>query len=108
MTLIERHGHNENGSEVVTICGEKTLIHDYDWYMERAIRNLTAVACNKAGEVKFKSVDYRFVRRFRDAIRENYNHGHNLPDEEFRMLTEIKIFIATIERIEARQMQGLG
>ena len=97
--LIERLGKEESGSQLVSICGKRTEIYFYDWYIEHALNELK-FAVDAAGILKFKSVNYEFVARFRHAIRENYNHSHNLPDSGFKRLHEIKCFISIVERIE--------
>jgi hypothetical protein len=99
LKLIERLGVEEGGSQSVRICGRRTEIYFYDWYIEHALHELQ-FAVDAHGIVKFKSVDYDFVVRFRHAIRENYNQGHNLPDTGFTRLHEIKSFIEIIDRIE--------
>jgi len=94
---------------LVIICGKLTHIADYDWYIQLALEELDRVACYKSegryGQLKFKTVDCDFVWQYRNAIRENYNHGRNIPSSGFRSLRQIKMFIQAIEMAEELSMK---
>jgi hypothetical protein len=103
-------GRDDHECDLVVICGRLVAVPGYDWYVMRALNELARVACyqrgGRAGRLKYKSVNYEFVWRFRSAIRENYQHGHNLPDSGFESLQDIRSFIRSIERAENHAMRG--
>lgn len=104
--LLVECGPDCYGCQIVVICGTVDFIPEHDWYLPHAVAELRQVACHPDGTLKVKSVDYRFVRRFRNAIRENYQHAHNLDDSGFTSLAQIKAFVSSIERAERRAIQG--
>lgn len=108
--LVVHLGPDAYNYELVIICGKLTHIADYDWYMRVALEELSRIACYQSdaryGQLKYKTVDYEFVWRYRHAIRENYNHGHNIPSSGFRSLRQVKLFIQTIEAAEELLMRA--
>lgn len=108
--LVLHLGPDAYSYELVIICGKLTHIAGYDWYMILALEELGRIACYQSGKryghLKYKSVDYEFVWRYRHAIRENYNHGHNIPSSGFRSLSQVKLFIQTIEAAEELSMRS--
>lgn len=107
--LVVHLGPDAYNCELVIICGKLTHIANYDWYMNLALEELLRIACYQGtvryGQLKLKTVDYDFAWRYRHAIRENYNHGHNIPSSGFRSLRQIKLFIQAIETIEELSMR---
>ena len=101
-------GMDAYNCELIIICGKLNHIADYDWYMQLALEELDRVACyqgeGRYGQLKFKTVDCNFVWQYRNAIRENYNHGRNIPSSGFRSLRQIKMFIQATEMAEELSM----
>jgi len=106
--LSVRLGIDGYNFELIIICGKLTHIADYDWYMRLALEELDRLACyqneDRYGQLKFKSVNHDFVWQYRNAIRENYNHGRNIPSSGFRSLRQIKMFIQAVEMAEELSM----
>ena len=107
--LVVHLGPDAYNCELVIICGKLTHIANYDWYMSLALEELGRIACYQSeeryGHLKYKTVDYDFVWRYRHAIRENYNHGHNIPASGFSSLRQVKKFIQAIETVEELSMR---
>ncbi len=71
------------------VRGREYRQFDYDWYMDTAL------------ELAPKQWDYDLVLRLRDAIRENYQHAHNIPiDHLAKKARPLKKFIQAIEFME--------
>lgn len=106
--LSVRLGSDGYNCELIIICGKLNHIPDNDWHMQLALEELDRIACYQSegryGQLKLKTIDCDFVWQYRNAIRENYNHGRNLPSSGFRSLRQIKMFIQTIEMAEELSM----
>ena len=106
--LSVRLGRDAYNFELIIICGKLNHIANYDWYMQLALEELDRVACyqteGRYGQLKYKTVDCEFVWQYRNAIRENYNHGRNIPSSGFRSLRQIKMFIQATELAEELSM----
>lgn len=76
--------------KIIIIRGKEYRQFDYDWYMDKAL------------ELAPKQWDYDLVVRLRNAIRENYQHQHNIPiDHLAKKARPLKNFIRAIEVIES-------
>jgi hypothetical protein len=85
--------------ENVTICGEAYELWDYGWYMVDAVA--TCRRWTADGIVTEPAVDFTFVKRLRDAIRENYNHSLGIEaGDRLATLEGIRGFVAAVERID--------
>lgn len=71
------------------IRGVEYALWDYDWYM------------TEADELAPASWGFQWVKALRDAIRENYNHGHDLSYRHLKGNGDrLKAFTRTIARID--------
>jgi hypothetical protein len=76
--------------KIIMIRGKEYRQFDYDWYMDKAL------------ELAPRQWNYDWVLRLRDAIRENYQHAHNIElDHLAKKARPLKAFIRAIEIIES-------
>ncbi|PSL42228.1 hypothetical protein CLV51_1174 [Chitinophaga niastensis] len=90
--FVSLTGSDANGTRLLTVCGQEYKAHDYDWYIEDAI--------NLAKHWKPHQVTYLRIVHLRNWIRENYQHGHEIPFKHLRSLLGCKHWIESVIHAE--------
>ncbi|SKD09417.1 hypothetical protein SAMN05660461_5305 [Chitinophaga ginsengisegetis] len=77
-----------SGTRLLKICGHEFKAFDYDWYIEDAIM---LAKCWKPHQIT-----YRRILHLRTWIRENYQHGHEIPYKHLRSLHGCKHWVESV------------
>jgi len=89
ITLVSSH---TDGTQLLNICGQEFKVFDYDWYIEDAIK-LGAYR-------KTHQVTYQRIVHLRTWIRENYQHGHDIPYKHIRNLQGCRHWVESVIHAE--------
>lgn len=85
-----------DGTKVLRICDQEFKVFTYDWYIEDAI--------NLVKHWKPHQIIYRRIIHLRTWIRENYQHGHEIPYKHIRSLQGCRHWVECIIYAEYANM----
>lgn len=88
----QKENNNYNGVRLLEICGEEYLAHHMDPYIDDAI---ALAALWHPHQITFPR-----ILHLRNWIRENDQHGHNIPFKQIKDLLGCKYFIDSIIEAE--------
>ena len=92
-SFVDFKGAGSNGtSRVLFFCGKEYKAHHTDWYIDDALE--------LASHWKEEQRTFERIQHLRDWIRENFQHGHNIPYEHLRTLDQCAAFIDTVIHAE--------
>ncbi|PSL44971.1 hypothetical protein CLV51_105346 [Chitinophaga niastensis] len=83
---------DSDGTKLLRICDQEFKVFDYDWYIEDAI--------NLAKYWKAHQVTYQRIVCLRTWIRENYQHGHDIPYKHMRSLQACRHWVESVIHAE--------
>lgn len=80
------------GTKHMKICGQDYTEYSYDWYIDDAI--------SLAARWKPKQITYSRILHLRNWIRENYQHGHDIPYKHLRSLQSCRHWVESVIHAE--------
>jgi len=83
---------NQRGIRILTICGQEYKAYPYDRYIDDAIA--------LAGHWLAHQVTYERIVHLRTWIRENIQHGHNIPYQHLRSMQACRYFVEMVIHAE--------
>lgn len=94
----------DQGVKHLEILGSEYEAYGYDWYIFSALEIVERWAW--VSETKLhERATFDFIRKFRDYIRENYNHGHDFEISQLETFEDCRDFINLIIQNEAMHIE---
>ncbi|RBL90452.1 hypothetical protein [Chitinophaga flava] len=91
-SFINFIGTEAAGGRKLKICGQDFTAYSYDWYIDDAI--------TLASRWPSHQVTYRRILHLRTWIRENYQHGHDIPYKYLRSLQGCRCWVESVIHAE--------
>lgn len=83
---------NQQGTRTLIICGKEYSAHDYDWYIDDAV--------DLAKHWKPHQITFTRIVHLRHWIRENFQHGHNIPYKHITNMRDCRCLLSCIIHAE--------
>ncbi|MBS0027672.1 hypothetical protein ACTJJ0_03320 [Chitinophaga sp. 22321] len=91
-TFITLVSTNAAGSRLLKICDHEFKAFDYDWYIDDAIM--------LAKRRMPHQISHQHILHLRTWIRENYQHGHEIPYKHIRSMQGCRRLVESIIHAE--------
>ncbi|WP_188316128.1 hypothetical protein [Chitinophaga agrisoli] len=87
-SFVKEKGFDERGNLILIICGKKYVVYPFDTHIDEAI--------NLASRWRPHQVTYDRIVHLRSWIRENHQHGHNLPYKDLESMKSCRHFVERV------------